>query len=359
MNKKCMLLHGATNCNSSNYGDFIYGRMVYDYLENNDIDAYFYQPSLFFKEKLSKYDNKSKPKKYSKMVFIPGGYFGEGHNARVRDNVIQFLRFFPIGIKSSFKKKKMCVLGIGAGPIDSLLMKIGVKIICNHSDFITTRDYESYQTLKNLCPKANIINAGDLIITQDFKQDIKKTKFHQIKDILKDTKDKKILLIHYNHSEEALEKFAKAANVFTSKYKNYYTIVASDSILKNEDELYKKFKGIFKNSSFHFIYSDADELSQLIQISDLIVTCKLHVGVVGCTMEKSVVSIACHPEKTKRFYKQIENEERCISLYESNEFKIAKLMEKYRSLKILISDELRKESTITWCKFEDFIKDEK
>src|SRR6202007_2101045 len=45
---------------------------------------------------------------------------------------------------------------------------------------------------------------------------------------------------------------------------------------------------------------------------DGIVTTKLHVGIVGCAMEKPVISMPGH-SKTPRFYKQVGLSEQCIS----------------------------------------------
>ena len=63
-----IMLHGATNCNSSNYGDFIYGDMIYSYFKNLNCNVLFYQPSNFFKNYLNNYkDNKPFNKKQSNL----------------------------------------------------------------------------------------------------------------------------------------------------------------------------------------------------------------------------------------------------------------------------------------------------
>lgn len=48
----------------------------------------------------------------------------------------------------------------------------------------------------------------------------------QIKKVYDYIKDKKLLLVHYNHSAEALEKFACAINGFVKKNR-YYSVYHS------------------------------------------------------------------------------------------------------------------------------------
>lgn len=350
------MLHGATDCNSSNYGDYIYGELIYDYIKNKGIDVCFYNASTFFKEHLDDFMD-TKKFKFSNadgIVYIPGGYFGEGHNARFRDNLVQFLRFMPLGIKASFKKIPMVVLGIGAGPNKDFLMNYGIRKICNHSSVITVRDSESYKSLKNLCPKANIVEAGDVIITKKLNLLESSLQLNKIKDL---KNNYKILLVHYNHSDEALIKFANAVKNFINNHPEYKVVVASDSILAFEEEYYQKFNQIMGVKCEHFIYKNPHEMTALLKLVDLVLTCKLHVGVVATTFDKSVIAIACHPEKTKRYYSQIGEEERCISLYNSHSKEIELLLEKYYDKNINIPNKVILKATKTWEILDSVIGD--
>lgn len=352
--KKNILLHGATNCNSSNYGDYIYADMIYQHFNNNNYNVKFYQPSNFFKEHLINYDENSfKTSKFSTLIYIPGGYFGEGHNPTLKDNILQFLRFMPIGIYSVLFKKKIIILAIGASPLKNFFLKKSVKFICNHSLLITTRDDESYTCLSKLCESRNIYNCGDLILTYKPEEHLLYTK--QIKKIIEKSKNKKIVLIHYNHEEIALNKFAESLNHFDNEYgeqDEFFYVVISDSILDNSKQLFDKFHHIF-NKVNYFNYSNPYELSALINISSVVITSKLHVGVIACMLNKSVISVACHYEKTKRFYEQIKEKDRCISLYDCTSEDIYELIKKYYKKNIIIPKKVYKNSSLTWEKLEE------
>lgn len=347
-----ILLHGATNCNSSNYGDYLYGELVYDYLKSKGFEVDFYQPSEFFKKNLENYENKKVNKKEADLiVYIPGGYFGEGHNAKFKENLVQFLRFMPLGIWASYRKTPMIVLGIGAGPINNILMKFGIKRICNNSSFVTTRDNTSFKALKKLCPKANIIECGDVIISKNTK----KTETKQIQEIM--NMKKKIILVHYNHDKYALERFSECLNDFVKNNNDYLVVVASDSILEYDNEYYELFKQRFQHDSVHFIYEDPHEMTALLEKVNIVLTCKLHVGVVASLYGKSVIAAACHPGKTKRFYKQINQSDRCVSLYESNNEQLVGLLDRYKDKKINIDDKITCNARKSWEILEKFLGD--
>ncbi len=342
-----VILHGATNCESSNYGDYIYGEMVYGYLKEKGLNVCFYQPSSFFEKNLKDYLKKQSIDKREAdlIIYIPGGYFGEGHQARFRDNLVQFIRFMPLGIWASYKKIPMVVLGVGAGPNNCSFMNFGIRRICNSSKFVTVRDKESYEALKKLCPKANIIESGDLIITRTLNATNQSSQIRRIEQV---KNNRKVLLVHYNHSKEALLKFAECVKEFTAKHREYIVVVASDSILEYEEEYFKEFESKAGIKCEHFIYENPSEMTAFLKTIDVVLTCKLHVGVVGCSFGKSVVAVACHPEKTERFYSQIGDSGRCVSLFDVIPEEICELLEEFHENGIQIDEQIIIKSSITW-----------
>ena len=323
------LLHGATNWNSTNFGDFLYAYEIYQYLKKDaDTKVGFYDPSNYFIKYISKYASSPDHIEFRKadcVIYIPGGYFGEGHNARFRDTLVQYIRFMPFGLKAIRAKKKLLTIGIGAGPINRWFMKSAIKKICKNSIAVTTRDIESKKALQDIGIN-NVPEYSDMMLAYDLKSISKDTK--QIQHIRSFAKDSKIILVHYNHSSEALEKFATVINSFVNEHQNYKVVVCADSILPYENDFFEKFNVLCGCEVFHFIYDDPFELLKLIEISDTILTCKLHVGVVGCMFDKAVVCAAEHPEKTIRFYDLIDRPQNCISLYDSTADQILKKLDR-------------------------------
>lgn len=351
------ILHGATDMRSSNYGDFLYGYIIYNYLKNiypnSKID--FYNPSDYFIKYLSlSNDDQTDWDSYDYAIYIPGGYFGEGHQARFRDNLIQYFRFMIFGLKAIKNHRKILVLAIGAGPINSFLMKNSIRKIISNSSFVTVRDHESYDALVNLKTEAIIKESFDLIITQSYDFDIKSEKNSKL---FKQIEDKKVLLVHYNHSEVALKKFANAVNKFIENNDDYIVVVTSDCILKNETQLFAKFKELIKHTVLLYEYDSPYEFTEFLKSVDLVLTCKLHLGVISCMFNKSVIVAAVHPEKTKRFYKTIKEEKRCISVFDCTDDDIYELLETYKSKNITIPTNVKEKAKITWSMLDEEIRE--
>ena len=351
-----IMLHGATNCKSSNFGDYIYGELIYQHLKKQGHEVCFYQLSTFFEKYLPHYAERL-PFTYTEadmILYIPGGYFGEGHNARFQDNIVQFMRFMPLGIKASIRKIPIAVIAVGAGPNKNIFMNFGIKRICNHAKLITVRDHTSYIALKDLCPLADVKECGDLILSEDFSNLVTETE--QIKYLMKKSGGRKIILVHYNHEKAAVYKFAKVAKNFVNTHPEYYVVVTSDSVLDMENELFKDFRRIYDTECSLINYSDPKEMISLLQKVDVVLTCKLHVGVVSCCLGKSVIAAACHPEKTMRFYEEINEKNRCVDLYSISEQELGELLERYYTYRICISDLSIKKANYSWTLLDNLLE---
>lgn len=348
-----ILLHGATDFGSSNFGDFIYGEIYHSFIKEilPDSNVSYYNPSEYFKKYTRNYDfNNNDAKNADLLVYIPGGYFGEGHNAQLKHNLMQFYRFMPVGLKSLFKKRGIIVSGIGAGPNKDFLLTSSIRAVCKKASLVTVRDFESKLALEKLGVQ-NVVEGADPILSYDYSNIIENT--DQVNQLINEARGKKIVFVHYNHSEEALEKFAKTIKILSEKNQNLHFIVGSDQILSDENEKFDRFKEISALSVSHFVYDSPFELLALLNRVDIVLTCKLHVGVIATIFKKSVICVAEHPTKSKRYYKRIGVPERCISLYETNENEIVELFNKYYNIPVSVPEEEIQKAQIHY----DFLKE--
>lgn len=323
-----VMMHGASDCGSSNFGDFIYAEEIYRHIKDKNPDSLvqLYKPSSYFITYIDGY----KHGLFSLLdadleVYIPGGYFGEGHSARIRDNVFQFVRFMPFGLISAFLKKRMVIVGIGAGPLNSMIMREPTKIIMRNAASISVRDIESQKAIEEIGCNSSI-EAGDMILAMNLNSRGLRTE--QIEKVQKYAAGRKILLVHYNHSNKANVLFSHAVKHWLEHHTEYCVVVSADQVLDNESELFTGFNCVCPES-FHFKYGNPYEFIELLKLVDTVLTCKLHVGVVGAMFNKSVLCFAEHPEKTVRFYRQIGCTDRFFNLYSTDVSVVEKSLERF------------------------------
>lgn len=351
-----ILLHGSTNNGSigtSNYGDFIYGQQIYEYFSKKGHEVSFYRPSDFFKKYV--YNGKENSVGFANadlFVYFPGGYFGEGPFSSPKVNFTHFRRFMLPGLTAVLSRIPVIVAGIGAGPVKSPFFSWPIRYIGKHSEFITTRDHESYEALVNLGLK-NVTESSDMILSMNIvKKDLPDNTLGELHRV---SQGKKILLVHYNHAWIALEKFAGAVKSFVGSHPDFFAVVASDSILPFENGHYERFRKLSGIESFHYLYDNPFEFSSLIGLADVVLTCKLHVGVVAAMLGKPVVSIADHYEKTSRFYRQIGESRRCVPLSDCGEAEIEELLNRYHTVPVRIPEEVVELSRVHWKKIDESV----
>ena len=324
-----ILLHGATDCGSSNYGDFLYGKLIWDHIHEllHSVNIGFYHSSDFF----DKFIDPENPCKFSgnvkdatAAVYIPGGYFGEGHNATWKETLIQFMRFIPFGLKCKHSHIPLAIIGVGVGPNKNLLFRYAIKKIVKYANIVTVRDDESLNALKKIgC--GGCVSLTDPILAFDIKQydepvDADVKKFVPL--------GKKIILVHYNHSKYAAVKFGEAMRIFRIDFPEYYPVVITDQIISAQIDFRKDFEQAYGVSDYYYYeYRDPFALGGLISASEFILTSKLHVGVTAAQKSKSVLAVAVHPEKTRRFYNQIGEPDRFMDLENVSSFEIANKIE--------------------------------
>lgn len=349
-----ILIHGATNWGSSNFGDVIYvhqiARRVLDHPHVKSVQIA--EPSEFISKAVpfATSDGVSLANADA-LVYVPGGYFGEGHAARLRDNVIHFLRFFPVGLRAIIKKIPIAVIGIGAGPIKSPLLKMPIKAICAHADVVVVRDHESYLALERI-GVSDIVESFDPILSIDFEKNRKENE--TIRELRRAFPGKKFIFVHFNHSELASNVFGEAVANFLKTNPEYVALTGFDQEFKDPNERLAPFLRHVPTAQV-VDYSDPYELVDVLGECNLVLTCKLHVGVVAAMLGKSVVCVAEHPEKSRRFYDAIGEHERCVSLYEMGVDGVESRLRRYRNVPIGIPEELYGRANVSWEQLDAFL----
>lgn len=318
-----ILIHGAIN--ASNFGDCIFADMFFTTLRNalpND-NIWFYDMPPYgigtYLRKHLNYDYIMSADDYDMvdvLIFISGGYFGENTKS-LRDSIKRYNRYVKLGLKYIKKNVPILVLGLEVGPINFNFLKNAVGRILNYASVLTVRNKESLEYCYN------VISANNAILTFDTALQIGRTKifdsFSNINTILEDEKKAIFLHIPYNglSDKRYIRNILDPVCDFCEKHKEYYIIYGMDN--EEAHGMNNIMEYIIKNKSIltkHYCYTDYWELCILLSKVDFIVTTKLHVGIVGASYGKAIISTPKHSYKTERFYREIGHLENCVSFYE-------------------------------------------
>lgn len=365
-----IILHGCTF--GSNFGDCLFAKLFYDECErvnpgyNKLYDNKFIIKNSEFRlsEHYRNYINYHKKCRFidiikcKGIVFFGGGYFGETTNSH-KEAIIRYYRYLKLGLFARLLKKPVAIIGVEAGPISVKFLKKSIKKLFNYADIVAVRNTDSAKFLKEIGVKNNVIITADpaININKDIKPDEDKT----VQEIRQIFLDKKILLFHSITNTTYLKlvefKVIPALNKFLMDNPEYGVVFTYDQVTSTEkiDELKSLAKKIENTKVYINSYKDPTKLINLIEISDLIITTKLHVGIIGSSLSKSVISIPFNSNKILRYYDYINESGRCTPIKETDENTIYNQLNKYNGVNINLSNDLIMKSKENYDLLDHFI----
>ena len=350
-----VLLNGATH--GTNFGDFLFAKAFQDYVgtivgkENVFWYNSRYTMSKFYADRLN---NNIKPlKQMDALVYISGGYFC-GNDKCIKDYIIRYLTYFHLGMQCIFRNIPYAIIGLEVSEPKSKLMKLIQKIILKKADVVVVRNKESLEFLEKYGVKDGICTADTVFA---LKADL-------YEDYLPNDEiincDKKKIFMHVDSSAEInnllADKVFPVVNSFLDKHPEYAVVIGMDQYVDNQHEiLHDLSHKINAETVILNIYDNPLELVNVIKECDVVVTHKLHVGIVGAKLSKSVISFSGHTEKIKRLYEQLNVAERSIALDELTTAKGVEMLEKFHKEPIIVPGEIISDAEKNFEILKDFI----
>lgn len=347
---KTIVLHGATN--TSNFGDVLFCDLFFKEIKENlpewnPIFAEFpYYGVGDFVRKETLYDSHYSlltQLKADAFIFISGGYFGDNKKS-VRLSFRRFFRYALIGGVMTLLKKPVLVLGVGGGPVYSKLNRKLFVYILNKAKVVHVRDQETkaYYEKNGVINDITVTADTALVIDSDRIPDLDKAVKKDIQSCLEKTKLIFVHLVAVNTIDNLFaEKVVPAINSFLEEHLEYGIIAGFDGIYEGNYKELKTYKMLAGKPVYFYNYSSAMGLCSLLKEVDLVITPKLHVGIVGSVLGKSVISTPEHAYKTQRFYKQIGEEGRSISLNTITTENVEWLLAHYHHKAISVPDYIK------------------
>lgn len=354
---KKIILCGATH--GSNFGDSLFAYMFKRISEYKvgDIEVLFTKASDYSKKELGIRSGKYRELFTADgMVYISGGYFGQSHKETIKGSIFRFLTYFKYGLIMIIMRKPVAILGVGAGPLErGFLKKVGVYIF-NKAKIVSVRDEQSKKYMELYGVRREII------VTSDSAQAIENEVFNYkrcIPDILKDNKidGRKKVLVHVTSAQGNQlyrDNIVMAIQETLSKSQEYGFIVTSDSII-DRVHLQRICEMLPKDRTVLYEFNNPIDFLSVISNCDVIVTPKLHVGILGSTYGKAVISFPIHPEKTVRYYEQIGYPNHCKPLYDTTKEDAKKIILECSEERIELPNEIKEKAMKNFQLLEKFI----
>lgn len=341
-----VMLHGATNL--SNFGDYIFAEMFYSYLVERGHKVEFYNHprygiGSFFRKHLNYVPSDKNYHRLMKqcdaLVLFSGGYFVEPLKKGLLREFRHIDRYCHPALNFMRRKLPIYIMGVGAGPFTKAPFSRIAKTILNYATVLTVRNDES----KKYCVEYGVTNS--IMVTADTALLIKQYMQTHNREIPLpfDKNGKALCLLHIDANPNVMDQIRTAVKpalcAFLTEHSEYMLVLISD--VKMDQNIYKDYQEMFEDTDLQILqYENPWLLCSCIKQSDLIITTKLHVGIIGCAMGVSVLSFPFVPNKTKRFYKQIGEPDRCIPIMEINQHIVISMLKKYHNTKINVPNEL-------------------
>lgn len=268
------------------------------------------------------------------LVFIGGGYLGEPPTGQRIWSYRFIVRHLSVILLAYLFKKPYIFVGVGAGPLSHKIARKLSVFLLNHSEKIIVRDEESHNYLLEYG-----VNSDKLMTTADSILSLEPTDVNQqakneviVKNQLNNKKET-LIGVHLpvpSTYKNSLSSIIKDIKKYTENLNSFKIVVFKDFYKEDYDYLaYSKIKEHFNKEDITYIkYENPDQLIALIDTLDIVVTTKLHCGIVANCLGKFTLSISAHT-KTKRLYKQLGLLERNVSIANYESGKLIEMLNKY------------------------------
>lgn len=301
-----VLVHGSYF--SNNFGDTLLVKLMCDYVssivgrenvrlavsgdveEQKDIGF-----EVIFEDEMSSVTH---------IIYAGGGYFGEPRGGYIKKikwsirNYNRHLSWLPL-----YRGASIAFFGVGFGPLSNSIFRRNVLKLLDKSNFVYLRDVESKMYLESY--RGGIVSNVCVDMALSLKRGDKAAR------------EKKIALhIGELSTEEIAKVCLSLKEIFFSEDNEFSLEVIFDNKKARSDKVLRNYRdaitSVFGNHDVVFReYLGFSELVDRLNKYSLVITSKLHVGIVSIALGGKVVSIPNH-QKTYRLYKQLSLTKFCI-----------------------------------------------
>lgn len=267
------------------------------------------------------------------IVYAGGGYLGEPPRNPHRW-AARFVRKHPyLGLAARAAQRPYAIIGVGVGPLTNRVARYLTVAVCNGAAKLAVRDEPSkaYLVDYGVDPDRILVTADTAIALAS--SDIPSEAHTAASELLDWAKDSTVIGVHLSFTTAQEPKIADVVGEldrFISSRSDVSVVCIIDrqnawEQLQTGNELRRRHPDRVRVIP----YTGAWNLAAVIDQVDLIVTTKLHVGIVAVALGTPVISIPVHP-KVPRFYSQIGAVDACHPLRQIVAGQLESMLDEWR-----------------------------
>lgn len=263
------------------------------------------------------------------LIYAGGGYFGEppGSPAQIRRwSVRNLFRHMPSGSIATGLGRPVAVIGVGAGPLSSPMFRYILRWLVERAEIVAVRDEESRRFLHNIGvsrPDTEVTADAALSITID---DIPKEILTLIRSRFPTNNLVGVHLPSRPSFSSRVELVLNGLEMVLRQRQDLEIVVISDNVSYDPRPLATQLERRHLARVHVATYSDPWTLVALLSQLRLVITTKLHVGIVATAVGTLPLAFPFH-HKTERFYRQIGRPELCTPLTRVDREGVARQLE--------------------------------
>lgn len=359
---KSVYIHGSYFGN--NFGDVLLVDLFAKRIKSFGYEPVFPYASRFYKSQTGVKVGKIPSEDVLAGVFCGGGYFGEPGKKKLKWSFRNYFRHNKAYKLMKAAKISYGVFGAGFGPISyNPFKKVACDIMLGASD-IVVRDDKSKEFIEKYTSKQEIDVAADVVISlksDDIPCEYVNSVNIKYKTVLSNSNIVGIHITDMFNDKSSFEYIKAAISRISNEFPDIYFLFLSDGSsrlgrkLKQTIDAENIALGLDSERYSYYTYENHWEMTYLLSRLDLVITSKLHVGIVSTAMNVSVVSIPYH-QKTIRYYQQVEARDRCLENIESEQVVYEHICKFIGSVPISVPNSIIKSSQGVFDRMEQFLK---
>lgn len=259
-------------------------------------------------------------------IYCGGGYLGEPNSGKLIWSIRNFFRHHKSFRFFKNNNIPYAVVGAGCGPVTYFPFSITVKNIISKAEFVVLRDEKSKSFAQLYSGRYDIDVAADAVISMTLNDIPDESKLKATSFFNKNTpKGSHLVGIHLTDKFKDPGKFeliVEAVSKLSLDYPELFFVFLSDGKSRRGKKLKQIIDSEYISSRLgggrftFYDYSNHWDMAATLSGFDVVLTSKLHVGVVSTALGVNVVSIPYH-SKTIRYYEQVNARERCLTSFDS------------------------------------------